>query len=329
MRLLAVEVRRIRARRLVLLVVLAGLGAIALVLAGTWQSARPLTDAQIEDAERQYAFALEDWEANGEQMVADCLEQQERESELTGGPVDFGCEQMGPPQEEWFLPQANELAQTFVPLLSSTATLLVLLVFAIGVTSTAAEMSSGSMSTWLTFVPQRMRVLFSKVGAAVLVGLPLTLLLVLVLVAGLVGVHAANDALGDLTGEVWTDVAWTVLRIVLLGGVVAGVGAALGVLLRHTGVALGVVLGYAVVVEAILGSLVTRLQPFLLRTTMTGWIEGGTSYWVNECTVTERGTECMGTEVPVSLLQSSLVLVVAVAVVLGVTALVFRRRDVG
>jgi ABC-2 type transport system permease protein len=327
MRLLTVEVRRIAARRLISLVVVGGLLAVGLVLVGAWQSARPLSDAQLEEAQRQYAFALEDWEANGEQMVADCLEAQERESELAGEPVDFGCDQMAP-QEEWFLPQPTELASTFVPLLSTTATLLVFLVLVVGVTATAAEVSSGAMGTWLTFVPQRLRVLFSKVGASAVVGVPVTALLVAVLAGGLYGVHATQGALGDMTGAVWGDVVWTALRIVLVGALVAGVGAALGVLLKHTGVALGLVIAYAVVLEGILGNLVTRLQPFLVQTNLRAWIQDGATYWVNECTVTERGTECVGTEMTVTLAHASVFLGVGAAVVLGLTALVFRRRDI-
>lgn len=327
MRLLTVEIRRIVARRLVTFVTIGGLLAVVLVLAGAWQSARPLTDAQLEEAERQYAWALEDWEANGEQMVADCLEAQEQESERAGEPLDFGCDEMEP-QEEWFVPQSAELASTFVPLLSTTAMLLIFLVFVVGVTATAAEVSSGALSTWLTFVPQRLRVLFSKVGASAVVAVPITTLLVAALAGGLYAVHAAQGALGDMTGEVWGDVAWTALRIVVAGAAVAAAGSALGVLLKHTGVALGLVIGYLVVVEAILGSLVQRLQPYLLQLNLRAWVEGGAAYWVNECTVGEQGTECTGTEVVLGLGQASVYLGVGVALVLGLTALVFRRRDV-
>jgi ABC-2 type transport system permease protein len=328
MRLLSVEIRRIAARRLITFVTIGGLLAVVLVLVGAWQSARPLTDAQLEEAQRQYEFALEDWEANGEQMVADCLEAQEQESERAGEPLDFGCEEMGPPQEDWFVPQSSELAATFVPLMSTTATLLIFLVFVVGVTATAAEVSSGAMSTWLTFVPQRMRVLFSKVGASAVVAVPITALLVAALVGGLYAVHAAQGALGDLSGEVWGDVVGTALRIVVLGAVVAAAGAALGVLLKHTGVALGLVIGYLVVVEAILGSIVQRLQPYLLQLNLRAWIEDGAAYWVNECTVGPQGTECTGREAVLSLGQASVYLTVGVALVLVLTSLVFRRRDV-
>lgn len=328
MRLLSVEVRRVLARQLVVLLAIAGVAGVVLVLTGSWFSARPLTEAQVAEAERQYEWAMEDWEANGEEMLAQCLEDQEQEAERTGEDVDFGCEQMKP-QEEWFLPQPTELSETFTPLLSSAALLPVFLAFAVGVTSTGAEVSSGSMSTWLTFVPQRMRVLFSKVGAGGLVGVPLVAGLAALLVGGLYAVHAANDALGRLDAEVWGDVGWVVLRTVALGALVAALGAALGVLLKHTAVALGVVIGYSLVVEGILGGIAPRLQPLLVRTNISAWVQDGTSYWVNECTVDANGTICEGIERTVSLGQSAVFLAVVAVVVLGVTAVVFRRRDVG
>lgn len=328
MRLLAVEVRRIRARRLVAVVTVIGLLAVGLLLVGAWQSARPLTEAQLQDAQQQYAWALEDWEENGEEMLADCRESQERESEIAGEQLDFGCEQMGPPQEEWFLPQATELSASAPTTLSTASAMLLFLVFVVGVTATAAEMTSGAMSTWLTFVPQRLRVLFSKVGASTVVGVPITAVLVAALVGGLYVVHAVQGSLGDLTGAFWGEIAGTALRIVVLGGVAAGVGAALGVLLKHTGVALGVAIGYAVIVESAVSGIAPRLQPFLVQTNVRGWVEGGTTYWARECEVTAEGTACQYADVPLSFAHSSVFLAVGVLVLLGLTALVFRRRDV-
>lgn len=329
MRLLAVEVRRLRARSLLVALVLVAVGIIGLVLAGAWMSARPLSPAQLEEAQRQYELAAADWEEHGEEMIADCREQEEREEELTGIDQDFGCDTMTAPQEEWFIPQSTELAETFGTLLGGTAMLVVLVALVLGTTSTAAEMSTGSMSTWLTFVPQRLRVLSSKVGAAVVVAVPVAVLLLAVLITGLYVVHAAQGALGDLDADVWADVAWTCLRITVLSAVIAGVGAALGVLLRHTAAVLGVVVGWVLVVEGILGGLVPRLSPFLVRTGVAGVVNDGTSYWVNECEVTADGTMCQGTEVFVSVGQSVLVVAVVTVLVLGVTAVVFRRRDVG
>lgn len=328
MRLLQVEVRRLLGRRMVVLLALVGLVGAVLVLVGAWFSARPLSEAQIAEAQRQYEWALEDWEKNGDEMLASCLEEEERESERTGEDVDFGCEQMKP-QEEWFIPQSTELGQTFEPLLASAALLPVFLAFAVGATSTGAEVSSGSLSTWLTFVPQRMRVLFSKVGAGGVVGLPFVAGLIALLVGGVYGVHAVNGALGGLDAAVWSDVGWMALRVIGLGAFVAACGASLGVLFKHTGAVLGVVVGYAVVVDGILGALVPRLQPYLLRTNLSAWVEGGTIYWVDVCTVGPDGTICEGVERTVSQGHGALVLAVVTVVVLGVTALVFRRRDVG
>lgn len=328
MTLLGVELRRLTARRLIGFVLVGGLAAALLVLTGVWFSARPLADAQLEQAEAAYEREMAAWEENGEEMVADCREQQAIEQERLGEAVDFGCDHMEP-QREWFVPTTSELSAAFVPTLAGSALLPVFLVLVVGVTATAAEMSTGTMSTWLTFVPRRLRVLGSKLAATGVAGLPLTAVLMGVLAGGVYGVHAWHDALGEMTGEIWADVGWLVARTVLLGAVVGVVGAALGVLLRSTAAALGVVLGWVLVLEQILGGTVPRLQPLLVLPNLRAWIEGGGTYWVYECTVTDQGTTCDGVEHVISQLQAGVYLGAGAVVVVALTALVFRRRDVG
>src|SRR5690625_6607351 len=101
MRLLRVELRRLRSRQLI---VLTAVGAVLLSLAtlvGVWQMTRPPSDAELAQAERFYEEQLADWEEHGEQYVADCRAGEAEEAEATGRAVDWGCDDMEP-QLEWF-----------------------------------------------------------------------------------------------------------------------------------------------------------------------------------------------------------------------------------
>lgn len=328
MTLVRVEIRRILARRMAAAVAAAGVLALLLVLVGVWRSVQPLTADQIAEGERAYQQELEWWEENGEQMIADCLEAERSEEELTGQDMDFGCEQQTPPQREWFIPEPAPMHETVVPQVAAFAVLLAFLTFLVGVTSTAAEISTGALGTWLTFVPRRMLVLATKLTAAAAVTVPLTAALVGITVAGLWAINQAYGLTGGMTPTLWGDLLWLSVRIVVLGGVAGLLGAALGVLLRHTAAALGVVVGYVLVVESMVAGLLPGLQPYLLRTNAAAWVSDGATYWVNTCTVTDMGTTCESVEKTVSLLHGATVLgLVGVALVV-VTAAVFRRRDV-
>lgn len=327
MRLLGVEVRRLLARRMLLAAALAGVAAVVLITLGLWSSSRPLTQAQLDAAERAYQAEVERWEADGDEMVADCEEAEATEREATGDDVDFGCDGMEP-QREWFFPERPEFGDVAADVLATSSVLLLVLVLVVGVSATAAEISTGALGTWLTFVPQRLRVLASKLASAGVVALPLVAGLLVLLLAGLWVAHAVNGAADGTDAEAWRDIAGTALRILALGALAGVVGAALGVLLRHTAAALGLLVGWALVVESILSGLVPALQPWLLRTSVAAWVQDGTSYWTNECTVTAEGTRCEGVEHHVSLTQGSLWLVALTVVLVLVTGVVFRRRDV-
>src|SRR5690606_19633602 len=101
-RLLAVELRRLFSRGLVVLAMVGALTASLLLLLGVWQSSQPMSDAELAQAEQMYEQELEYWEENGEEAVAQCQEDEAREAELTGEAVDFGCDQMAP-QREWYI----------------------------------------------------------------------------------------------------------------------------------------------------------------------------------------------------------------------------------
>ncbi len=327
MRLLGVEVRRLLARRMLLGVALAGVAAVVLVVLGVYVSSRPLSPAQVDEAQRAFEAAQADWERNGEEMVASCEEAEDAERAAGAADVEFGCDDMAP-REEWYLPQPTDLVDSVVPLVATTSVVLLVLALVVGVTSTAAEISTGSLGTWLTFVPRRLRVLASKLAAAGVVPVPLVAGLLTLLLAGVWAANAVNDGpVGD-PARLWPGLATLALRVLAATALAGVVGAALGMLLRHTAAALGVLVGWTLVVESLLSGLVPALQPWLLRTNVAAWVQDGTTYWTNECTVTASGTTCESLEHHVSLTHGGLWLAGVALVLVVLTAAVFRRRDV-
>lgn len=322
-----VELRRIASRTLVLMTVVGAVLATVAVIFGAWQTAQPVSAAETAQAERAYQEALADWELHGEVAVAQCLEDEARETELQGERVDFACDQMEP-QREWYVMQPPLLHEMMPGQLGQLGMLLLLAAFLVGATSTGAEISTGAIGNWLTFEPRRLLVYGSKVLAAGLAVLPPALLLLLVTAGGTWFVADRYGLADAMTAQHWADTGWTVLRVLALTGVTAAVGAALGFLLRHTAAVLGVAIGYAVVVEGMLGGLLRDAQQWLVLRNIEAWVAGSSVYYTDVCTTGPGGTVCEGVEHTLGAAQAAGYLAVLAVVLTLLAAVVFRRRDV-
>jgi len=237
---------------------------------------------------------------------------------------------MEPKWENWGKPVA-QFHEVMPPALRSGAYLLAVVGFLLGAGFVAAEFSSGSMGNWLTFEPRRMRVYASKLGAAGLALIPITLGLLGILVGGVWLIVSQLASTTGTTGTVWVDLAEMAGRSVALALVAAVVGAAFGMLLRHTAAVLGLAMGYLVLVEGILGGLLQSRggQPWLLRLNVDAWLNHGTTYFINKTTVDDRGNMMFSqVEKLLSFGRGSAYLGILVALLVGLAALVFRRRDV-
>ncbi len=325
MRLLRVELRRLRSRRLI---VLTAVGAVLLSLAtlvGVWQMTRPPSDAEVAQAEQFYEEQLADWEEHGEQYVADCRAAEAEEAEATGRAADWGCDDMEP-QLEWFIHVAPPLHESLLAQLTTFAALPLLAGLLIGTTFTAAELSTGSITTWLSFEPRRGRVYASKVAAAGLGVVPLAVVMLAVVVLGTWAINAQAGLTDGMTTAVWSEALGLAGRVVALAVVAALAGSALGILLRHTAAVLGGVVLY-LVAEQIFTAYVPGARPWLLSLNLMGWIEGGTTYYIETCTTEATGMFCDYTERAVSMGHSLTYVLVATVVVVLLGGLVFRRRD--
>lgn len=324
-RLLRVELRRLFSRQLVVLTMVGVLAATLLVLWGAWSSSQPMSPAELEQAEQLYQQEREFWEEHGEEQVAQCREAEAEERELTGEDLDFGCDEMEP-RLEWFVMTAPPLEESMPEHLVGYASLLLLGTLLVGATFTAAELSTGAMSTWLSFEPRRLRVYASKVSAAALGVVPVAVLGVALAVGG-AAVIGSHFGLADGMGRAeWVDTGWMAVRTVALAVAGGLLGAALGFLLRHTAAVLGVALGYFVG-EQMLTAFLPRLQPWVLGRNVDGWLREGTVYWAEECTSDATGIMCDYTEHTLSFTHSTVFLTVVSVVVVAVAGLTFLRRD--
>ncbi len=326
MRLVRVELRRLFSRRLVLLAMVGALAASLLLLLGVWQSSQPMSAEELQFAEEMYTQELANWEENGEEIVAQCREDEAAQAEATGEEVDFECETWGPPQRDWYIWEAPPLEDSFENYLGTHAQLLVFAALLVGATFTAAELTTGSISTWLSFEPRRLRVYGSKLLAAAIGVVPLAVGAIAVTVAGVFLIAQHFDLAAGMRGQEWADVAWMALRSAGLAVVGALAGAALGFLLRHTAAVLGLAVVY-LIGEQMLRSLVPASQPWLLGTNLNGWLLHGGYYYFEDCTTDATGTVCEVTEHALPFGHSALYLLVVVGLVAVLAAVAFRRRD--
>lgn len=327
-----VELRRIFSRKIVHLSVLAVLAVMALTFWGLWQSVQPLS--AFEDRARDdFEMVHEQWEQEqefrDEEFLEQCLADQEAERERMDDPdIDFGCEWPEPTFEEMLASYGPPpMADVAHSQLLETSTLIFILALLGGSTATAAELAHRTLGTWLTFEPRRDRVFGSKVLASGLVAIPITALFLVLVLVGIPLLYNLRGVDGEITTAQWTDLAWMSGRVVLLAVFLGMVGAAAGLLLKHTGAVLGIVVGYLLVVESMVRGLFPSLTKYLFSDNLMAWINDGHEIrrWV--C---EDGFDgnCREIVTRISMEHGALVVGIVGLVVIVVSWLVFRRRDV-
>jgi ABC-2 type transport system permease protein len=327
MRLTKVELRRLFSRRLTAIALLGALVLTGLMLFGTFQQAKPLSGADLTAQRAQFDQAHKDWEANGAQQAQDCLKAQAA-AQKSDPRASLGCGQLEPKWATWGK-QPVKFAEVMPNTLLAGSYLLAFVSFVVGASFLAAEFSSGSMANWLTFEPRRTRVYASKLAAAGLGLLPATVGLLGLLTAGVwLIVHHFNPTEGT-TAKVWGDLGAMGARSVSLAIAATVTGAAIGVLLRRTAAVLGIAMGYLVLVEVVFRQQLQGVQTWMLQLNFASWLQHGTTYILNSCTTDGHGQYgCQGVERVLSYGHSSTYLGLMVMFVVGLAALVFRRRDV-
>ncbi|MDE9366449.1 ABC transporter permease subunit [Luteipulveratus sp. YIM 133132] len=325
-RLVRVELRRMVARRATWVVL--GLCAVlaCLVVYGSHQSTRYLTPANRAQAAQGFDQSHADWVAHHDEWTKDCLKNAPPEAK-----ADPSACAMPEPTLENFL-GGSSLRQVVRESVSGTTGAVMFLAFLLGATFVAAEFSSGTMSTWLTFEPRRLRVFLSKVQAPVVGGVAVAA--VMALICG-VGVWWVARGLG-LTAEASTAeqaaVVWTWVRLLAVGAFAGALGAAVGFVVRNTAACLGIAVAYGVVAELIVAGFLGPARRWLISTNLRAVVDHGTAYLTDRCTPDpqQQGIlSCTSVEHHVSLGSGAAYLVVVCLAVVAISAWSYQRRDVG
>lgn len=329
MRLLKVELRRLFSRRVVWLALVAAVLVVAAALFGVHQQAVWVKDSQAQ-AQAMYEEAMEYWQPPSQADLDACLAEETQARQQSGdGRIDFGCEEMSrEPRLSDFINQMPSMLDQYRDLLAGLVHPFLFLALAIGSTHVAAEFAHRTLGSWLTFVPRRVPVFASKVGAAAVAAVPMVTAALALILAGVPAVFRLHGIDDGLTGEDWSEVAWMAVRIVGLAMMAGALGAAAAFLLRHSGAVIGLMVGYLVLAEGLLLGMFPRLTPWLLSINIDAFVRHGTEWveWPQTCD--DVTVMCREIVHEVSFTQGALVLLGVLLVVVLVALARFVRADV-
>ncbi len=326
-RLFRAEWRRVLRRRITLFTVLGIIAATALFTFAMFTSTKAPTAEEIARSEQAYQRALDDWERNSAEQIAQCKQDEAANQQMEPG-VDFNCDELTPTKNQYLHPQPT-LAETQAPVPLVAGMLVALGAVLIGASMVGAEFATGSIGNWLTFEPRRSRVYATKLLAVALGGLALGAVAIALLTGGGLLVAQLNNQDTTVEAGFWAHQGWSSLRAVLLTAVAAAGGAALGFITRHTAAVIGIGIGYLVLVESILVNFATWLHPLLLTGNVQAWIQGSAQYRYQECSPSDTGIySCESMTGTISNTHAGLELLAVLAVLAVAGWLLFRRRDV-
>lgn len=314
------EVHRFTARRFIqVLLGLAVLGWIAAVVIGLLSFGQP-TEADLAEAQARMEQAISD-----ERLYREgCLEEADRMGEdpdlMCGPPLDTSTWQVA----DWVDRAPFDLAGAGVGGAMAFAAGAAVLAFLVGATWIGAEWSSRSIVALLFWVPERLRVMATKIGvlalAAVLLG-------VVAQAAWLLMAWVLRSVVG--TDDPLPDGFWGTLlaaqgRSVLLTLLAALLGFGLANLVRNTGAALGAGFVYFAVVENAFTIFSASSERWLLRTNAAALVlpDGLRVYDYSAFTGMGEPPSYLVTN-----LQGGLVVGGFAVVLVGVGVWLFARRD--
>jgi ABC-2 type transport system permease protein len=325
MRLLRVELTRLRWRRAIVVLLVACVALPLVLLAGYAWETRPVSESDIAQAREMAARdADQPWVA---QEIAAC----EGDPEMYLGPdgTATDCAEAITPRWENYLYRGTlELTALRTDVGAAAITILTGLLMLIGTTYAGHDWNTGSMSNQLLFEPRRLRLWFAK-GAAVLLTGVLVGAVVLAVFWGGAALLASSRDIAVAPGT-WGDIWETQARGVLAIGVGGLLGYALTMLFRSTVATLSLMFGVAIagslLVVAILGDNAAR---WLLPTNFLAFVLGGFSYYdPSACTQSSDGSVTGSCQRVLPAVDGGIVLGVLVVVAVGLSLWSTRRRDV-
>lgn len=266
MRLLGIEIRRAFARRLTKIVVMVALaGIIAAGVTVFFKSHRATVFVGPSAAQQQEIR---------NQQIGDCMR-----GTIEGIPVTpqtsvppigtaerqnfcekiVGQQQFGGFEDKRF--HLTDLPDIFKHL----SVWFAIIGWLLGASYIGAEWRTGMMGTLLTWEPRRVRVMVTKVIAAVFVTFVIVMMLQALLVGALYPAAAYRGSTAGTTEAFWRSFSYVGLRSGALAVLAAILGFAAGALGRNTAAGLGTGFVYLAVIEGgLLGGLIPSIRPWLI-----------------------------------------------------------------
>jgi ABC-type transport system involved in multi-copper enzyme maturation permease subunit len=249
--LLAVEWRRVLARRLVR--VTTALAVLA-ILAGAIIAF--LVSHDIDQASLARAQAAR------QAQVQRCIAGQ-----LQGVPSDIPPQERPQFCEQHFIPPVQDHRfhyETLPNILVAMSLFAISLGWLLGASLVGAEWHAGTMATLLTWEPRRVRVLAAKLVAAGALAFTLAVLLQLLLGAALLPAGLLRGTTEGIDSGWLRSLGGVGLRVAAVSVLGAMMGLSLATIGRNTAAALGITFGYLAIVESAIRGLRPRWQPWLL-----------------------------------------------------------------
>ena len=317
MRLLLVELTRLRWRRAVLALVALSILIPAFVAWGEIHNTRPYSQQEIERATAQVKEQV-----GGDKFFARQVRQCAKNPDNYGVAVPDGGDPQTACEQQTLRDYAGLYRQDLnlreVDTQSGVGVIVVLagLAMLIGATFVGADWASGSMSNQLLFESRRLRVYAAKAVAVLLVGL-LVSFAVLVAWWAVIGAVASHRDIST-SAAAWADIRGSVWRGTLLAGLAGAGGYAMTMLFRSTVATLGVLFGTVVATSLLISSLpLENAQRWLPSVNIGAWVLDGVNYY-------------SATDKPAHLDKwgGAIYLLVLLAAALLLSSWSFRRRDV-
>lgn len=318
--LIKAEVTRWRSRRMLWVFALITLVAFAGLATMLFFFSKPAPATLAPEVEAQYQQDVKDWAAAEADKDACIAESDPEDKEF--------CTYDKPTRDNYSFTQD---LQELVPVVTIGGGALVTLVgFVLSASFIGAEVSSGSVANWLTFNPSRWKVMLSKLvvtllGTAIFAAVFLSL--------GFLAVALIDRIHGSGQPAItWTSHLQAGGRAVVLAVIVGAVGFAIALIARHTTAALGALGAFFVlrVVVAAFGfsPAMASVQPWLPDNNALAFLQHDYTYQVLTSSVTSDGYEQAFVERVLTFEHGLVYLLICFAIAVGVSFVIFQRRDV-
>lgn len=269
-RLLGVELTRLRWRRAVIALLIACFVIPGLIFAGTVWDSRPYSQAEIDNSVAQ--IQSEPW---FQKELTRC----ERHPDRFGKQDAAACATEMPMEYAGLYREPLSVRGQLRGTAPGVVTVLAVVAMLLGATFAGADWTSGSMSNQLLFEPRRARVWLAKAGAVALALAAVGFVVQLLYWLGIYSVAGLRDI--ATPAELMTDVRWMVVRGTFLVALAAVAGYAVTMLFRSTVVTLGLLFAVAVAGTFIVAALPLNGQNerWMVHTNANAVIQGVSHYY--------------------------------------------------